>query len=34
MHFSLILIREDVKSEIRSVDSERAVEVRDSSHKL
>ena len=34
MHFSLISIIEDVKSDIRSVDSERAVVGRDSSHKL
>ena len=34
MHFSLILISDEVKSAIQSVESERDVVVKDSSHKV
>ena len=34
MHFSLISISEEVKSAMRSVESERDVVVKDSSHKV
>ena len=33
MHFSLVSISKDAKSAIRSVESERDVVVKDSSHK-